>query len=857
MVEHSIHNAAVVGSIPTPGTEISCPLTMNFQKTFTFKSHKINSASSQILFDYNVLLGDKSIDFTEKLTFPNADFSSIPQELLKSLLNNLSLILGISYWKLYCPGEIKIKENFLTKEQAQFWNTVYTKGLGEFFYRNKIDFRGLVNSPYHSNDTYHHSDFSRKDRSLLMLGGGKDSIVSAELLKEKGKDFTAFVVNDHPLQKEIIKLLGVNSIIIKREIDPKLLILNKQQGTYNGHVPVSAIYAFIAFLAGALYDYRQVISSNEKSANYGNLEYLGETVNHQWSKSLEFENLFSEYIKKYITPSISYFSILRPLYEIKITQLFANYPKYFSAFSSCNRNFTIVKTSDKKWCGQCPKCAFIFATLAAFLAKEEVVNIFGKNLFADPSLIDTYKELLGVKDIKPFDCVGTPDEVKLAFYLAHKRGEFNKDIIMQMFEKEVLPKFKNAEQLEKELLSEEVKKILILGFGMEGRATFKFLKQYFPNQSISIADKKDGADYLDKQKHFDLIIKSPGIPKKLLTRPYTTATNIFFANVKGTTIGVTGSKGKSTTSSLIYAMLKQGGKKAHLVGNIGNPMLSALLRSNEEDDVWVCELSSFQLDDIKYSPHVSVIINLFKGHTDYHGTIEEYFAAKKNIVAKAKSSDYFIYNPDFKELRQLAKTTKAKAIPFTAKLSFDEKIIPLLGKHNRDNVRAAVTAVNIFAIPQQKIITAVKNFQPLPHRLELVGTFKGITFYDDAIATIPEATVKAIETLKNIGTILLGGQDRDYDYSELVNTIIKNQIPNIVLFPDSGEKILKVLKKKTKKMPTIFTTKDMEEGVVFSYKHTPSGTICLLSSAAPSFSLWRNFEEKGDLFQKFVKQYGK
>lgn len=401
------------------------------------------------------------------------------------------------------------------------------------------------------------------------------------------------------------------------------------------------------------------------------------------------------------------------------------------------------------------------------------------------------------------------------------------------------------------------KKILILGFGMEGKATWAFLKKYFPNQNIGVADKKDGSDYLDKQKNYDLVVKSPGIPKRFVTRPYTTATNIFFANVRGKTIGVTGSKGKSTTASLIYAILKQAGLKAHLVGNIGNPMLSSLLKSNGKNDIWVLELSSFQLDDIKYSPHISVIINLFKGHTDYHGTVGEYFFAKKNIVAQARSNDYFIYNPDFQELVQLVKVTKAKAIPFIDKLPFDEKNIPLLGKHNRDNVRSAVTVANIFAIPKQKIITAVKNFKSLPHRLELVGTFKNITFYDDAIATIPQATVKAIETLKNIGTILLGGQDRDYDYSELADTLIAYNISNVVLFPDSGEKILKVLKSKTEKLPLIFTTKSMEEAVKFAYKQTPKGTICLLSSAAPSFSLWRNFEEKGNLFQKYVLQYGK
>jgi len=426
------------------------------ERTFIFDDYE-EIGNGEVVFRYIIKSDTEEVTFTEKLTFPNADFSQIPEPLRHRLLLNLLLILGISYWKLYCPKNIDIKKNQLTEEQAVFWNTVYTKGLGEFFHQNKIDFRGLVQFPFVSGFNADPLAFERKDRSLLMLGGGKDSIVSAELLKENKKEFTAFVVNDYSLQQEIIKLIGVGAITIKREIDQKLLELNEEKGTYNGHVPISAIYACIGLLSAALYDYRTIVSSNEKSANYGNTEYLGEMINHQWSKSFEFEQLFQNYLKKYITPDITYVSLLRPLAEIKITQLFAKYPKYFSTFSSCNRNFTIKKSIDKKWCGVCAKCAFIFAVLAAFLSKDEVVKIFSKNLFADATLIDTYRELLGIKNIKPFECVGTPDEVKLAFYLVHKKGEFNNDTVLEMFEKEVLATITNVEQLEKELFSGKAK----------------------------------------------------------------------------------------------------------------------------------------------------------------------------------------------------------------------------------------------------------------------------------------------------------------------------------------------------------------------------------------------------------------
>lgn len=401
------------------------------------------------------------------------------------------------------------------------------------------------------------------------------------------------------------------------------------------------------------------------------------------------------------------------------------------------------------------------------------------------------------------------------------------------------------------------KKILILGYGIEGKATETFLRHHFPDTEIGVADQKDGPGYLERQKDYDVGIKSPGIRRELVTIPYTTATNIFFANAKGKTIGVTGSKGKSTTASLIYAILKEAGLKVHLVGNIGQSMLTEFLETNREDDIWVCELSSFQLSDIEYSPHISVILNLFPEHMDYHGGINSYYDAKKRILIRAGNTDYFVYNSAVHELHELANVTDAKAVPFVESLPFDKKNIHLLGRHNVDNIRAAVTVAQILHINERNIENAIRHFKPLTHRLQLVGTFKGITFYDDAIATIPQATIAAIETLQNIGTIMLGGSDRGYDFSDLVDTIMYRKISNIVLFPDTGEKIVDVLKSKTKKLPRILQTKSMEDAIKFVYEHTPEGSICLLSCASPSFSLWKNFEEKGDLFAHFVKKYGR
>jgi UDP-N-acetyl-alpha-D-muramoyl-L-alanyl-L-glutamate epimerase len=403
---------------------------------FSFDGYRVNTHFTEIFFNYSYILPTETISFTEKLTLPIVPkgVSSVPPLLLQHLLENLHFILGISYWKLYCAKKIEIPGNMLTSEQAAFWNTVYTKGLGEFFYKNNIDFRGLVQFPHDEKGIANPVDeYIVQDRSLLMLGGGKDSLVSAELLRKNKKPFTAFVVNDYSIQQPIIEKLGVDKLVIKREIDKTLLELNQKAGAHNGHVPVSAIYAFLGLLTAVIYDYKYIVASNEKSANYGNVEYLGEVVNHQWSKSFEFEKLFVDYVKTYITPSVSYYSLLRKYSELEITEMFAKQKNYFPLFSSCNKNFTIEKKSGKKWCGECPKCAFVFSMLATFLSKDEVVKIFGKNLYADEKLIDTYKELLGIKDIKPFECVGTPEEVREAFQKAKEKGEYKEDVVMKIF----------------------------------------------------------------------------------------------------------------------------------------------------------------------------------------------------------------------------------------------------------------------------------------------------------------------------------------------------------------------------------------------------------------------------------------
>jgi hypothetical protein len=421
----------------------------NLYKSFIFKKYELDRTSGQVKFYYSF---DDKINLTEifKFNASKVEWKKTNAKLIDTILFNLHLAAGVSYYKIYCSKIIIIDSGNLNRAQAKFWDNLYTNGLGEFFYKNKIDFRGLINFPC-SQAVSKPIKFSPPDRSLVPVGGGKDSIVTAELLKNGRHDFSLFTLRDSQIQKEVSRLIGRNRIVVGREMDNKIFELNKK-GAYNGHVPISAIYSFSALLAAALYGYKNIIFSNEQSANYGNVKYLDKKINHQYSKSFAFEKSLSEYINRYITPSVKYFSLLRPFSELKIVEIFSKYKKYFKTFSSCNRNFKLTGGQSERWCGECAKCAFVFALLSAFLPKKNLLEIFGKNLYADKKLLNIFLELLGEKNFKPFDCVGTPEEMKLAMFLAWQRGEYNLDIVTKYFVKNILPKVKNAEKLQKEIL---------------------------------------------------------------------------------------------------------------------------------------------------------------------------------------------------------------------------------------------------------------------------------------------------------------------------------------------------------------------------------------------------------------------
>ncbi|MFA6393538.1 MAG: UDP-N-acetylmuramoyl-L-alanine--D-glutamate ligase [Patescibacteria group bacterium] len=433
------------------------------------------------------------------------------------------------------------------------------------------------------------------------------------------------------------------------------------------------------------------------------------------------------------------------------------------------------------------------------------------------------------------------------------------------------------------------KKIIILGYGVEGKSLYEYLRKKYPEAALAIADKKrinapgrtktySGKNYLKSVGEYDLIVKSPGVSpnakeiKEALLKgaKITSAADIFFNNCKGKIIGVTATKGKSTTATLIYKILKTAGKDVRLVGNIGNPPLKYLRRKSGQGKIFVYELSSYQLDDLKKSPHVGVFLTIFPEHLPFHGSYANYREAKANIARYQNKNDYFIYNSGYDFLKKLAKRSKAKPIDYLKICRADnqwiyyknKKIIPLkevrlLGRHNIENICACIAAAKIFRVSDSDIRRTVKNFKGLDHRLEFVAEHKGIRFYDDAISTTPESTMAAMDIFKkDLGTMMLGGENRGYDFSRLAKKIYRYRIENIALFPDSGaeiwKQIVKIYKKNKACLPRKINTKSMSEAVKFASKHTSQNRVCLLSTASPSYSVFKNFIEKGNLFKKEV-----
>lgn len=436
------------------------------------------------------------------------------------------------------------------------------------------------------------------------------------------------------------------------------------------------------------------------------------------------------------------------------------------------------------------------------------------------------------------------------------------------------------------------KKIAILGFGREGKSSYKFLRKYLKEESITILDankmvaedsllKDDNytdvyveSNYLDILDNFDYILKSPGISlkgisTKTLKRKITSQIELLLETGVKNTIGITGTKGKSTTTSLIYEILKNQGKDVVLAGNIEIPVFSILEDCNE-NTFFVMELSSHQLEFLEKSPHIGIILNLFEDHLDHAGSIEHYHNNKLKMFQYQTKEDIMVYCSDNETLNRLVNSRKYNSTPYSVNLKnqdekaaifckdkwiyYKEKAIysieekrRLLGNHNLENIMVALLVSEILELNRKKTLETIRNFEPLAYRLQFFKKVDGIEYYIDTLATIPKATIEAIETLKNVNTLIFGGLDRGISYDELIHYLQKSKVEHFICMPTTGHKIGKLLPK-----DKVYFVDDLKSAVSIAKTVTKENTICLLSPAAASYEQFKNYREKGEKFKEYI-----
>lgn len=423
----------------------------------------------------------------------------------------------------------------------------------------------------------------------------------------------------------------------------------------------------------------------------------------------------------------------------------------------------------------------------------------------------------------------------------------------------------------------EWKKIAILGFGKEWKSSLDFLiNQWIDFENITIFDQNNqeidnwvkwfwGNENLNKLDNTDVIIKSPGIsPYNEQLSKYkdkiTSQAQIFFDNYKDKVILVSGTKGKSTTASLIYETIKNAGYKTKLVWNIGNPVLSEI-NFKEKYDFIVFEISSYMLDGLEKKNYISVLLNIYPDHLTWHQWFDHYKDAKLNILNWAQKC--LISNQVYNNFPESHKYNvqifgenwyyhyDKKNFYIGDKIIFDDKEIKLIGNHNKSNICAVLWVCDMIWIDFDILKNTLKKFKWLSHRLENIWTYRWITFFDDGISTTPQSTIFALHSLwSKIWTIMLWWQDRWYDFTQLVMELKNYNIRNIILFPDTGPKIKELLDRDFNTLET----KSMEEAVKFAYKKTAKWKICLLSPASPSYSIWKNFEEKWAEYKYYIQK---
>lgn len=393
---------------------------------FTIARPSFDAASGTARFPYR--LGD--LDFTELLRFPaGANQAAATSPAFAHLLELTALVLGVSYFKLLAPFTLTT-EIGLTETERRLILDIYENGLGEFYARNDLKRFGRLTLDAPRLETPPSAAPPLADRALLPIGGGKDSLVSLQLLEEAGLEFTPFAVNPKGPILSCVETIGRPPLYVSRTLDPEMIRMGKLPGYYNGHVPSTAINSMIAALTALLFSYNRIILSNERSASEGNVAFDGREANHQHSKSLDFERLIATTLSEATDGALGYFSLLRPYSEARIAALFARRTAYDHVFSSCNENFKLAGHTGPLWCGRCPKCHFVFLIFAPVMSKARLTGIFGQDLLANPAHEHSFRELTGLAGQKPWECVGEIEEAAACLYALAQQPDWQDEPIV-------------------------------------------------------------------------------------------------------------------------------------------------------------------------------------------------------------------------------------------------------------------------------------------------------------------------------------------------------------------------------------------------------------------------------------------
>ena len=399
----------------------------SFGAEFTFTSWHFDANCGELKLKYS---DSEFGDFLEIFQFPDLNVERYqrlkPQ--IDTAINCLYWMTGVSYYKTSLAKQIKFEGQpskqsswqLPNQEQANWLTETWQHGLAELAFENQLPWLEHTKFKPSSNIKQVASiNCNLSARSLVAIGGGKDSLVSIEAIKSMGEEAILFMVGQSKFIQSVADETGLPLLQVRRQVDPKLKLANEKKA-YNGHVPITAINACVATVAALLYDFDSVVFSNERSADSGNVQLeSGHWVNHQYSKSLAYEQTWQKIIQQNIATDLHCFSLLRPFSELAIVQKFSVMKNYFKYFSSCNRNFHLTGSQNQQhhWCGSCPKCAFVFLCLAPYVNKQELLDIFNKDLFVDIELHGMFESLLGIQGIKPFECVGEQQECRLALQL--------------------------------------------------------------------------------------------------------------------------------------------------------------------------------------------------------------------------------------------------------------------------------------------------------------------------------------------------------------------------------------------------------------------------------------------------------